>query len=855
MSFAAGERLGPYEILGPLGHGSMGEVFRARDERLGRAVALKILPTSLAEDAERLRRFEREARAAGVLNHPNLLAVYDVGTHDGTPYIISELLEGETLRELIDGGPLPLRKAVDYAVQICRGLAAAHEKGIVHRDLKPENVVVTRDGRVKIVDFGIAKPVGNPGLLSESSEAPTTSMNTGPGVVLGTAGYLAPEQVKGLPVDHRSDIFSFGSVLYEMLSGLRAFKRETPVETMTALLREDPPALTAAQGVPASLALIVQHCLEKNPEQRFQSARDVAFDLESLSNPTSREAALPAEAPLRRRRTGVSAASGGLLLIAGVLLGSTFWKRPVSPGASYKQLTFRRGYVASARFSADPHMILYSAAWQGGPPEVFSTRPEGPESRSLGFEHAELLAVSRSGELALSLGRHGGPGLSRVGTLARAPFGGGAPREVMEDVEWADWSPDGSELAIVRLRERRDRLEYPAGRLLYETSGWISSPRVSPRGDAVAFLDHPVQGGTLGSVALVDRAGRKRTLSKEPMHVMGLAWHGSEIWFTGARTGGNRALYAVTLSGVERFVLRVAGGLTLEDVAPDGSVLVTHGTERGGIIALPPGETRERDLSWLDWSVVRDLSADGRRFLFHEAGEGAERASIYLGHTSGEPAVRLGHGHSGALSPDGRWAIAVTEGPSQQLVLLPTGAGESRRVELGDVSCDEAWWFPDGQRLLVIGSPAGQRSRAYVRELSEPGTLRPLTEEGYFAFGNPISADGRTLALHGPQSLVLVDVDSKGPPRPVPGSTRGDQALAWTADGRGLFVLQREGLVSRIDRVELASGKRQPWRVLSPADPAGIIGVGSQLVTPDGQSYIYSYVRWLSDLYLVDGLQ
>ncbi|MGE5715077.1 MAG: serine/threonine-protein kinase, partial [Acidobacteriota bacterium] len=282
MSISPGSRLGPYEIVGPLGAGGMGEVYRARDERLKRDVAIKVLPLSYAKDADRLRRFEQEAQAAGALNHPHITSVYDLGVHDGSPYIVTELLEGETLRARLAGGALPVRKAIDVAVQIARGLAAAHEKGIVHRDLKPENLFLTKDGRVKILDFGLAKltQVDDPG--GKQTNLPTATAGTEAGVVMGTLGYMSPEQVKGQPADQRSDLFSFGAILYEMLSGSRAFHRASAAETISAILREEPPDLSATnRNVQPGLERIVRHCLEKNPEERFYSARDLAFDLEA----------------------------------------------------------------------------------------------------------------------------------------------------------------------------------------------------------------------------------------------------------------------------------------------------------------------------------------------------------------------------------------------------------------------------------------------------------------------------------------------------------------------------------------------------------------------------------------------
>jgi serine/threonine protein kinase len=392
MALSAGVRLGPYEIVAPLGSGGMGEVYRATDPRLRREVAIKILPAGLANDPERLRRFEQEALAAASLNHPNILAVYDIGVHpsmgsaEATPYIVSELLEGGTLRETLESGSVPVRKALDYAVQVANGLAAAHEKGIVHRDLKPENLFVTRDGRVKILDFGLAK-------LTQSESAPVavTNLRTGvqqteAGVIVGTVGYMSPEQVRGAAADSRSDIFSFALVLYELLSGRRPFAAPSAVETMHAILTQDTPDLVRRDGpVPPALDRVIRRCLEKNPEQRFQSARDLAFNLEALSSDSAaRMTTTAAAGPPRRRSRALPAMVVGLLVVAAAAAGflaASRTGRQASP--TYTRLTYRRGTVQSARFAPDGQTIVYSAAWQGQPTGLFSTRVGSAQSRSL----------------------------------------------------------------------------------------------------------------------------------------------------------------------------------------------------------------------------------------------------------------------------------------------------------------------------------------------------------------------------------------------------------------------------------------------------------------------------------------
>jgi serine/threonine protein kinase len=363
VTISSGSRLGPYEVLSPLGAGGMGEVWRARDPRLGRDVAIKVLPPSYSTDPDRLRRFEQEARAAGVLNHPSITAVYDIGTHEGSLYVVSELLEGETLRSRLAAGPLPPRKAVDYAVQIARGLAAAHEKGIVHRDLKPENLFVLTDGRVKILDFGLSKLIQPEASGRALTEMPTATAGTEPGVVLGTLGYMSPEQVRGQVVDSRSDIFSFGAVFYEMLSGKRAFAGNSAADTLSAILMTEPPDLAVTgRDTPAVVERIVRHCLEKNPAERFQSARDIAFDLEALSGLSTPSAAVTALPAGRKKVLRTAVVLAIALPIAALAAGLLLGRRLASTSPpSYRQVTYRHGTIDLARFAPDGQSLVYSA--------------------------------------------------------------------------------------------------------------------------------------------------------------------------------------------------------------------------------------------------------------------------------------------------------------------------------------------------------------------------------------------------------------------------------------------------------------------------------------------------------------
>jgi eukaryotic-like serine/threonine-protein kinase len=882
MALAPGSQLGPYEVVAPLGAGGMGEVYRARDPRLGREVAIKVLPTAASADPERLRRFEQEARAAGALNHPNILVIYDIGMHEGAPYIVSELLEGETLRGRLRSDAKPVsssppaasgaaepktvtpatalsqRKSIQYAIQIAQGLAAAHEKGIVHRDLKPENIFISRDGHVKILDFGLAK-LSQPVEASSSLTAlPTSAPATEPGMVLGTVGYMSPEQVRGQIADNRSDIFSFGLILYEMLAGRAAFRRETGAETMTAILKEDPPELSAP-GISPAVERVVDYCLEKDPAARFQSARDLAFALEALSGASGATSAVQAVIPETSKKRGLLAVLAAVAAL--VLMAAAYWiglKRAVGQQpVTFEPLTFRRGTISSARFLSDGETIVYSAAWDGHPSELFTSRIGSPEWRSMGLENAQLLSVSSQGEMAVLLDCHKTGPWRTAGTLARMPVAGGAPRQILENVEYADWSPKGDELAVARPTAQGYVVEFPVGKVLYRTAGWVSHIRFSPKGNIIAFLDHPMEQDDRGTVAIIDLQGNARTLSKVYSSTQGLAWSpsGESVWFTGGDIGNEEGIHQVTLSGVEREVEETPSILGVQDVSKDGRMLVASRIVRRGIVGLVPGASEERDLSWLDWSDVRDISADGKTILFDEQGGGAgDKYRVFLRKTDGSPAVRLGDGYGTSLSSDGRWALSLNfySNPAQ-LVLLPTGPGQPLTVPAVPYRIRWAGLFPDGKQILVSGSKAGEPNRFYVQPIG--GTeMRPVGPPSPRGNAEAISPDGKTLALlDSDGKLALYPVDG-GTPRTIPGVEAGYGPLTWSEDGRSLY-LWRPGIPAQIFRLEVGTGRTTLVTKLLPTDPTGILTLGPVVITPDGKYYAYSFIRDLGTLYLLKGVQ
>ena len=862
MNLTPGSKLGPYEIVAPLGAGGMGEVFRARDSRLKREVAIKVLPQAFSLDADRLRRFEQEALATAALNHPNILAVFDIGTHEGAPYVVSELLEGETLRDRLRGGSIAVRKTLDYALQIAHGLAAAHEKGIVHRDLKPENLFITKDGRVKILDFGLAKLTqSDPG---DHSSLPTMTHATEAGVVLGTAGYMSPEQVRGIAVDARSDIFSFGAILYEMISGKRAFHGDTAADTMSAILKEDPPDFAETnRNVSPALERIVQHCLEKNPEARFHSASDIAFDLEHLTgvSGTTARAATAAVAGARPRGKLLAAVAGGIAL-ALVMLGLGWWLGRGSgsaPLAEYKQVTFRTGAIGTARFAPDGS-IVYSASWDGGEDQLYLARIDDPGSRELGLKNAELLAISKNGELAIRLKTVVMDGYARRGTLARVPLSGGTPREMLENVQDVDWAPDGEKMAVVRYVPENShwRLEYPVGKVLFDSINWISHPKISPDGKWIAFADHENPGGDdEGSVAVIGADGKEneKKLSSGWESIEGVVWSplGDEVWFACTNSGSAVNLHGVTVSGKVRTIANVPGGMWLQDMRNGTLLTVTH-RERIGIRGMAPGGKEEHELGWFGWSIVRDISRDGRKILFEEEGEGGgPNYTVYLRDTDGSPPARIGEGNALGLSPDAKWAITkrAKGGP---LNLVPTGAGETRPLTHDAVSYGYVAWLPDGQHLLAYGIESGHAARDYLIDLGN-GDSKAITPEGIA--GVHLSPDGKSTAVLGSDGKWGIWPLNGSGLRPIPGLDSGYYVSVWSPDGGSLYVASgRAGeRIAKVYKVNPVTGKMDLWRSFGEVTGAGITGSGSPIFSRDGNGYAYVYVQVLSEAYVVTGLK
>ncbi len=892
-----GDVLGPYTLIDRIGAGGMGEVFRAHDGRLNRAVAVKVLPADFASDPDRLSRFDQEAKTLAALNHPNLMMVFDSGTHKGAPFLVSELLEGKTLREELRGGALPIRRALEYGLQIASGLAAAHAQGFVHRDIKPENLFITNQGRVKILDFGLAKfwqgvkePKRTPKsgvhkVLPVDPDAKTVLEDrTEAGVVMGTPAYMSPEQVTGEDADSRSDIFSLGAVLYEMFTGQRAFRRGTSSQTMSAVLREEPedPAQYNI-NLPEGLDRVVRRCLEKRPEQRFQSASDLAFALESLA----------AGAGIRRRQEPAGRIQKWIIPFVVSLAALAVIRMAILPARvvhpEYEQITFQRGTVMNARFAPDGKTVVYGARWNMNPLHVFVSQPGNPEARRLEPPKTDVLSVSKAGELAILLDRKASSWFFGRGTLAQmAMNGNGAPKLMTTNVQEADWYPDGKRLAVVRwdgnarclLEENNASSSQRA--TLADTRGLFGHPRVSPNGEWVAFASHPVATDSQGSVCIANH-DEVRTLTPVYDHLEGLAWNpkGTEIWFTAYNAGESQTLRAVDLKGRERLILNAPVNMTLHDISPAGELLMTRLFELQEIVAAQPPGDYERNVTTMGRSLLRDVSADGSKFVLIFFGESTgANFSTYLSHADGTPSVLLGPGYGHALSPDGRWVFASRYDPSE-LVLLPTGPEDVRKMaitnlmfierdslgseksrSISNLDVTAASWLPDNRRLVLSGRE-GTNGVQYFLLDTESNELTEVTRSSQGVkpptyFGVPLSPDGK-FVVGGVGTERRIYPLNGGASWKLPG-IEDCKISGWSSDSNFLYVhVQTDQATSstvQIKRYDLAKKELEPEsaKVIHPADLSGSLGSPAVAITSDGKGYVYFNWRVLTDLFIVRGL-
>ena len=876
MALTPGTRLGPYEVTAQIGEGGMGEVYRARDTRLNREVAIKVLPTSFAGDTDRRARFEREAQAVAALSHPNVIAIFDTGIHEHQLYVVMELLPGGTLRERLIAGALPVRKAVDLAVQIARGLGAAHGKGIVHRDLKPENIFLLDDGQVKILDFGLARQAA----AADQAEAAQTVAATDPGTVMGTVGYMAPEQVRGHAVDARADVFAFGAVLYEMVSGKPAFQRDTAADTMTAILTQEPPELAGSRpDLSPALDRIIRHCLEKSANERFQSARDVAFALEALSGPASgaalsERAATAAVVPIRRRRPGlVMAAAVASALLIGATVGYFGRRQPAATSAgvadiTYKPLTFEEGFVFTARFAPDGRTVIYSADWVRQPRGLYVTSVDRQEFRPLGFPGADLLGISRSGELAILNGSAvtAGEPYWRIGTLARASITGGAPRAELEGVRFADFGP-GNTWAVVRDDARRRTMEYPVGQVLAEVpivknqplrwtggggGGHFATPRVSPSGAHVAFFDTRVPSAF--KVKIFDRSGKFVTESGSFDDWWALAWTPSnEVWFAATDDSTRQAIFGLDLAGHQRTVFRAMNEMTLHDISNEGDVLVSFDRTTPRIEIIEGSGSTPQARSWREGGFLSGFSNSHAVLTNSIGGSGGSQRSVYAWMPTEAQPVRISDGVGMGLSPDGSKALVVSTQGSPRISIVPSGAGQPQVIDIGAVDLVSwAGWLPDGRLVIEVARP-GSGPVTYVLSAAGRDPVAVLPAGMTLHGSNLISPDGsHVVAVDAAGQFVVCTIATPGC-RPMAGTRDGDFMSGWAADSQSVFVYQPTLEQVQVERLDVVSGRRSAWKTIRPLT-AAVSGLSKLIASPDG-ALAYVYRRDASQLYVIKGLK
>ena len=867
MSLTSGIKLGPYEIVAPLGAGGMGEVYRARDTRLDRTVAIKVLSSQLSSGPELKQRFEREAKAISTLNHPHICGLYDIGSQDGTQYLVMEFLEGETLAERLCHGALPLKQTLKVGMEVSEALEVAHRAGIVHRDVKPGNIMLTKSG-AKLMDFGLARAmaIGVSGasdapLLSAAtmSEASPLSPLTCMGEVIGTIQYMSPEQIEGQKADARSDLFALGAILYEMATGKRAFQGKSQISVASAIMEKDPEPISATQPLtPPAFEHVVSTCLAKNPDDRFQTAHDVRLDLKWIAEVAARlepQRVVPPSKTASRILLWTMASLGVIALFFG---GTSLVKTHDNSAVRYTRVTYREGNLQAARFSRDGQTIVYSGGWEGEPPQVAIARLGSPESRPLGIPPAGIAAVSSSDELAVLRSCDFVYLNNCIGILAIVSLAGGSPRDLTGHVAYADWAPDGKQLALSLYSREGARMEYPAGHVLYEQkTGWFGHPRFSPDGSMIAYENHPFANDDEGSIEVLGLSGKRSILTNASLSLEGLAWSpdGKEVWYAGStHAGWADSVQAVTLSGKQRIVLSLPSGVRLHDIARDGRVLVSRESWRTQLKGVFPRDAHEHAYSWLDSTQMTAISSDGQAITFYEAGDTyylEQDATAYYRRTDGSAPVRLGGGRA-VLSPDGKWLVEFSA-KHRKLMLQPAGAGESKELSTSDLDgFDHLVWSDNGRYIAYEAHNSKNEWNVYTQQV-EGGTPILVKATGRNSFP-VLTSDGATLAIREENGGISLFHARDSNSLAVKGVLDSEYPIRFANGGRSLLVADPTPQELVLTMVELASGHRVPWKRF--ATERDIYAAAPLfVVTPDLKYYVYHSARNVSDLYVADGLR
>lgn len=861
MGYEAGRVLGPYKIERLLGSGGMGEVYQAVDSRLDRKVAIKVISGTFASDPERLQRFEQEAKILSALNHPNIITIHGLETLEGTLSLVTERLEGETLRVRLDAKPIPQKKALEIAIQVARGLAAAHGKGIVHRDLKPENIFLTKDGLVKILDFGIAKmawkgPSGedaSTGAMAFSASG--SPMKTSEGRILGTASYMSPEQIRMEKLDARTDIFSLGVILWEMITGTRPFQGDGAVLVMTSILKEDLPELDPALNVSPELQRTMEYCLNKQPESRYHSAHDLALALESLVGLSGSAFSTSSYRKLSSSRAAAGwkyavPVLSGLMVAACLVFALT---RPRAAQPEYRQINFKNGLIHSARFTPDGKSVIYNSTKDGLPWQSYIVSLDSLEERPIGPVSGQILAVSVSGEVAYLLDVE--PTDIRFeypGVLATAPrLEGLIPKERQRGVRWVDYDEKGQIAGVINENEKV-RIEYPLGQIRYTSTGWISNLRVSPKGDALAFIEHPIAKDDIGYVCLLSIKDKQpRRLTKQwSGSARGLAWRGDEIWFTATDRVGGRMLWASNDRQKLRKVLAVPSDLLLHDISKDGQVLLAREDSACGFAIGRKGEKTIRGMATKPFSFVSAISIDGRYILVEEQTEHSDLGyRIYLRSVDGKENTFIGEGMNCCLSPDAKWVAAIQLKPEPHPVLLPMGPGQPRVLPSHGIKGYGTLAWSKSGKLAFTGFRAGQPLQLHIQDVKTE-IIQSLPCKGMVT---PITSFLSDYLLYtSEEGVVMLDLATGK--RRVFAANRLDNCkpLCWFKDSQQFLVMTEKENQRQIWTLDLESGKKTPYWEFSLLHDSEKIWNNLRWGADD--TWVSHYSLFSENLFLVKGL-